>query len=410
MWNESGVKRIVAHQPLLLNVDWLALSVRFQEDEFNELGGGHYFIDYDGTNVWQHRRVIFNQYNEKVATLLYDPKQSIINRNAGLIEIANEWLYHGTSPDQILKHLRQWRVFNISGMSRVDLAVDFNPTVSQFDTICRLARDEVSVGGKQHGSLFWSKDKGDLIAERYQGVRIPHQQSWGHKTTQVKWKLYYKSKELADAMGGRWYAKPYILDCWRAADFDIKDVWRLEVSIKDANQLKWHGEPLSYEAIKHEAREIFCALYSERFTTRENQGHKDKSNDKRVEFLPVDHGGGIRCLKGEPVHRRNPSITLLRHLMASLDDEEILMDDDARECVLQHVVNIVEHADLGRYFYQCVGDDIYSWVEAQRVLADTVRQTHIVPRQKDLRSLMELQARRKWEPRKKEKHFRKAQK
>lgn len=389
-------------QHLLFNVDWLALSVRFYEDEFKDLPKGHFFVDYDGTNVWAKRRVVFNDYNEKVATLLYQPKSKVIARECGLLEVANEWLYHGQSPNQIIQYMNEWRPFGISGMSRVDLAVDFNPTDQQRETISQLAEGSVYVGGKRSGSSFWSVVNCDLLADIYQGRKICHCQSWGHKTTQVKWKLYYKSKELVDAFGGKMFAKPYILDCWQDAGLDKSDVWRLEVSIKAANQLDYNGTPISFADIRHDAVGIYRALYNHRFQLHKNEGHKDKSNDTSVPFLPIDNSGEVRTAKAKGTHRRNPAITLLRHLLVSLANEEILMDDTMREDVLEHICSIVQANGLMNYFAGMVGETLWDFVESRRILADTIRQQHVVPTETDLTSLMQRTAKTIWEPKKKE--------
>lgn len=384
-------------QPLLLNVDWLALSVKFLSNSFGSLLDGHFFIDYDGTNVWKYRRIIFNQYNEKVATLLYAPKSSVIASNAGLLEISNEWLYHGNSPDRIIEIIRHWRMFEISGMSRVDLAVDFVPTNRQYNVIKRLASGRAYVAGKRNGSSFWSVVNCHLLAEKYQGKKICHCQSWGHKTSQVKWKLYYKSKELVDAFGGKLFDKPYILDCWEEVGLDRSNVWRLEVSIKDANQINYDGKPITYEVLKRCPRQIFMALYTERFAVRMAEGHKDRTNDRLVQFLPVGRQTGVRCAKAKASNRRNPILTLLRHLISSLESEEVLLDDDTREYILAHVVALVEQHSFSEYFRVIAGENIYDWVESKRLLADEIRTTAKIPEKKNLRDIMERQARAVWE-------------
>lgn len=383
-------------QPLLLNVDWLALSVRFHADQFNDLREGYFFVDYDGTNVWAKRRIVFNEYSEKVCTLLYKPKSKVIPSNAGLLEISNEWLYHGKSPNDIIEIICEWRIFTITGMSRVDLAVDFTPTAQQLHRISQLATGKAYVGGKRSGSSFWSVVRCPLLADRYQGKKICHCQSWGHKTTQVKWKLYFKSKELADIYGGKMMAKPYILDCWEDAGLDRRDVWRLEVSIKDANQLMWRGQPLTYDELCQHPREIFQALYTERFDVRKNQGHADRTNDAAAPFLPVGKAGGIKCAKAKGTNRRNPTITLLRHLISSLDNEEILCHDDTRELLLDNVCKLVEQNELGNYFRVIVGENVYSWMDAQRLLAEEIKERHEIPEKKNLRDIMARQAAATW--------------
>lgn len=375
-------------QPLLLNVDWLALSVRFRVKEWRGLDPRYSFVDYDGTNVWHKRRIVYNQYAEKVATILYEPKSKIIDARAGLIEVANEWLYHGKSPGDIITELQGWRQFDIVGLSRADLCVDYNPTEVQREVAAQLSSGNYSVCGKRNDSQFNSISKSPMLADWVQGQRICHCQSWGHKTTSVKWKHYYKTKELLDDGGGRVMAKPYIVDCWQEAGLDVRDVWRLEVSMKHCNQLYFHGEPITYDVLHRHPIELYTALYTERFAIRENQGHADRSNDRLIDFLPIGKGHGIRVAPPAATTVRNGRITLLRHLVQSLESEEVLLDDASREDVLQHVVAIVERDGLQNYFRIMVGDDMYGWLEAERVKAYTMLETHSIPTQETIEDIM----------------------
>lgn len=383
-------------QPLLLNVDWLAVSVRFHIDEWLTLTADYFYVDMDGTNVWKYRRIVFNQYSEKVATILYKPKSKLIAENAALIEIANEWLYHGKSPMAIIADLRQWRPFAITGLSRVDLCVDFNPTPRQWHHIQALATGQDYIAGKRCGSAFWSVVRCGLLADKYQGMKIPHCQSWGHKTTAVKWKLYYKSKELADAFGGKVMAKPYILDCWDDAGLDRRDVWRLEVSISGGNGLEFRDEPITLDAIHKRPREIFAALYTRRFQVVRNEGHKDRTNDRRVNFLPIGACSSLRTSNPPAESHRSPSITLLRHLLDAIENEEILGSDTLREETLCSLERLIVAADLQHYFYKIVGEDFPTYCETCRLRAAALRDNAEKIERVPMAVIMERAAAAKW--------------
>ena len=359
------------NQPLLLNCDWLGLSVTYGTvEQWQAPPQGYTFVAMDGTNVWRKRMILFSPYAEKVATILYEPKSSIIDSRAALIEIANEWLYHGISVLKIIDLLNDCRPFVINGMSRLDLAVDFNPTESQWQTIQDLSNGKCYVSGKRSGSGFWSLNTNAQLAHRYMNMRIPHCISWGHKTTAVKWKLYYKSKELLDAYGGKSWSKPYIVDCWRDAGLAERDVWRLEVSMHACNQLDYNNGRLTWQAWREcRPQNLYAALYTTRFTVRENQGHADKSNDTERIFLPIYTGGEIRCARARSSQQRNGRITLLRHLVCSLDDHEVLLDEQSREDVLWHIQAIVERNGLEAYFSRMTGENVYEYVENQRIRA-----------------------------------------
>lgn len=356
---------------ILLNCDWLGVSVKFPQPErdFDNISG-HTWIEFDGTNIWRKRRILVNDRGEKVATVLYEPKSSLLDTRCGVVEISNEWLYHGIGPRRIIDMLSTAKPFSVSGINRLDLCVDFNPSIFQREVIYGLASSSMYVGGKRSGSSFWSIVHNDKLADAYQGQKIPHCQSWGHKTSNIRWKLYYKSKELLDDMGGKAFAKPYILDCWEEAKLDHKDVWRLEVSIHDCNQFVYGCNTLSWDVFYNcNPRVLFAGLYHDRFQVRRAEGHKDKTNDTRVDFLPINKGEHLRCSRYSTGRSRSGRITLLRHLIASCDDESVLLDDNSREDVLYMIVGIVERDGLQRYVERILDTDIYSWVETKRVQA-----------------------------------------
>lgn len=361
---------------LLLNCDWLGLSVQFPPNisDWAEIKN-HTWIDYDGTNVWCHRRVLVNDRGDKVATVLYEPKSSIINAGAGLIEVANEWLYHGPSPRRVINLLTDSRPFSITGINRLDLAVDFNPTDEQRAVIYGLADNSMYVSGKRSGSGFWSTIHTEKLADVYQNCKVPHCQSWGHKTSNIRWKLYYKSKELLDDMGGVTFAKPYILDCWREAELDHRDVWRLEVSIHNCNRFLYDNEPLTWDLYYNcNPRELYRSLYSSRFTVRKADGHKDRTNDTIVPFLPVAGGPEFQCRRPAGMRSHNGRVALIRNLIKSLEDMSVLLNDDARERVLWMIAEQVEADGLRTYFAAMVGKDLDTWIEDMRVMADEMRQ------------------------------------
>lgn len=370
-------------QPILLNNDWLAESITLSGEE-RKPPKGYKWVEYDGTNVWLRRRCLFNEYGDKVFTLLDKPKSSIIRPDAGLIEIANEWLYHGIGVRGVEKLLRYCVEYKCIGLSRVDLAMDFEPNKVQQDIIMGLSTGKYYVSGKRNRTQFCSingikpkpkeqnataetekqttKNNIDWLPQQYQGIEIPHCQSWGHKTTSVKWKLYYKSKELRDA-GGGWFDKPYIVDQWRVAKLDINNVWRLEVSIHNANQLLFDGEPVSRDIWYKNTVALAQALYTQRFMVRENNGHRDKTNDKVVYFLPIRNITPIRCKPSEGESQRNGRISLLRGLINSLSCESVANDEKTVKGVVEHVNSIIQRDGLQYYFRGMVGETVEEWAE-----------------------------------------------
>lgn len=353
-------------QRCLLNTDWMGLSLRI-DTPVKKAPRGYMWREYaNGTNVWQMRRILYTERGDKVCTLLSEPKSRIINPHAGLLEIENEWLYHGIGVRGIEDVLRECMIYKVTGMSRMDLAVDFVPTESQYETICALSDGSAYVQGKRCGSGFWSVSRDGWLPRQYAGQRIPHCISWGHKTSDVKWKCYYKSKELKDAVGGLGWDKPYIVDQWREAGFDVTNVWRLEVSIHNCNSVMYNGKPLTQDVWGNATVALMRDFYTSRFVVRKNQGHKDRSNDDIVEFLPIEGHGLVRCRTYDGEREHHGRITLLRKLVQSLDDEQVLLDGESREGVFEHISAIIRRDGLQNYFRGMVGDYFEVWRDKVR--------------------------------------------
>lgn len=354
---------------MLIFTDWLGLSLRIRED-VGSAPAGHCWRDYSCTNVWDKRKVLYTEDGQRVATLLYKPRSSIIESTASLLEIENEWLYHGLGADKILELVLQTVPLEVVGISRLDLCVDFCPTEKQAEIIEGLASGKYYVQGKRSGSLFWSTNNNKWLHSRWNGRRIPHCQSWGHKSSSIKWKLYYKTKELLDAAGGQFFDKPYIVDQWRLAGMDITNVWRLEVSITHCNQQEYKGQCLDYQCFRSWYDGIFSAYYASRFIVRKNEGHADRSNDKVIQFLDVAQGYRVvRNAEAKTLAERSPRITLLRRLVKSMEDEAVMLDDSTRENVFWLVESVVERDNLQNYFRMMVGRWLEDWIEETRCFA-----------------------------------------
>ena len=348
-------------QKILCSCDWLGLSLRLS-GEVKPIEG-HVWREYSATNVWNKRRILYTEDGDKVLTLLNEPRSAIIAKNAALLEIENEWLYHGGGYWRILDTLRSSVFFEVIGISRLDLCVDFVPTKSQSATIDNLYNGKYYVVGKRNGSNFWSRNKNPKLQADWLNREIPHNQSWGHKTSAIKWKLYYKSKELLDAMGGKFYDKPYIVDMWRINGLDTSNVWRLEVSLKHLNDYSIYGHPITLDWLEDNQLELFCQMYNQRFQIRKNQGHLDRSNDDEVEFLPIPKIMQTFQRNDPKSHRQhNGRITLLRHLVQSLDDEQVLLDAVSRNAVFDHIASILNRDNLHNYFLAITGQWFDEWV------------------------------------------------
>lgn len=344
----------MTEQTLLLNCDWLGLSMQLAGEP--QPLKGYQWREYTATNIWNKRRILWTEDGDRVLTLLSEPRSSIINSRAALCEIENEWLYHGGGYSRILDLLSQSVLYHITGISRVDLALDFCPTEAQKDIIIGLATGEYYVKGKANRVPWWGIPKGEKLHPMWRGKNIPYDQSWGHKTSSIKWKLYYKTKELLDAGGGKFMMKPYIIDRWRENGMDISNVWRVEVSLHKTNGYTLYGNRLDLDNLQRNFLELFLQLYDSRFKIRWNEGHVDRTNDKVVTFLPVRKIQYTMQIKPPSADRQhNGRITLLRHLVQSLDEEQVLLDMKSRNAVFDHIAQIIERDNLENYFFAMTG-------------------------------------------------------
>lgn len=351
--------------PVLLFVDWLGLTLRMKSEPLPI--EGYVWQEYSATNVWAKRRILYTCDGDKVLTLLSEPRSRLISSNSALLEVENQWLYHGGGVDMVLATLQRSVFFEVLGISRLDLCADFTPDAAQREIIEGLAAGRYYVQGKRNGSGFWSTNENPkvhpgmterrpFLAPEWVGRPIPHCQSWGHKTSDIKWKLYYKTKELLDAGGGKLMMKPYIVDQWRIGGLDTSNVWRLEVSLKHLNNLNAWQQRIDIETIRDFRGSIFTSLYNDRFTVRKNEGHLDRTNDKCVSFLSLDNiSKVISVAPAKRMAEHNGRITLLRHLLASLDDEHVLFDASSRQGVLEHIERIIKRDNLQNYFRAMVG-------------------------------------------------------
>lgn len=356
-----------------LSTDWLSLSIRLLDDVQRAPAHHRWEVYEGGTNVWQRRRVLFNEYGEKVLTLLSNPKSIMLEPSLALVEIANEWLYHGLGVRSILTKLRWCVPFEILGLSRLDLAADFNPNARMARQIVGLGKGALEVSNKQNGSGFWSINNQDWIPDVWKGKRCPHCISWGHKDSDVKWKLYYKSKELRDAAGGGYFDKPYIVDLWRESDMDINNVWRLEVSIKHCNKLLFDGKPLSLDAWGNNTLRLFEALYTSRFQISHTGTRAKGYRCEHIPFLPVNKVTAVKCRSYDGDRVSSARISLLRQLVKSVDEEEVRLDSPTLQDVLNTITGIVERDHLQRYFQGMTGKVYEEWRDEIRALVGDER-------------------------------------
>ena len=357
-------------QPIVTNIDWLSYSVNLIQTDAERLGGvlftpphGYILKYFDGgTNLYKHRAILFSQEGDKVLTLLWQPHSNIINPNSMFVEVANRLLYC----DMLYKvptlvDALHMNVF--TSLSRLDLATDFNPTAEQYNIIARLNDGTAYAQGKREGAQFHDYQQGKNIE------RVPRQLSWGSKASNIKWKLYNKTKEITeiDPKGRTWCNKPYIKNMWLQNGIDAnRDVWRLEVSIMSASTHQWRGEKLAWAITDPgEFTLLFYDLLATRFVIRANEGHDNKRYDHILDFLPIPTTEHYRLRRTDPQteqHHTDHAATL-RNLMKELDRPETQCNHTIANTLLHTLGSVISSAKLEAYFHRATGKTWDDWRE-----------------------------------------------
>lgn len=266
---------------MVVSVDWFSLSCEMKspwDGRALYLPPLWSYRDGGCTAVWQHRLLVFNPDGLKVATLLCCPRSHVIPAGSVLVEIANLWLYYDTfldTVDVILSCLP----LTVRGVNRVDLACDFEMDDSKWQILRELENGTAYVKALRRGVVWWTSNI---------DARSPHQLSWGGKESAFKWKLYNKYKELHE-LGENVCSKPYIEELWRACGMVVSRVWRLEVSITDANRLVLSDgrtvvAPLDWWVSR---ADIFASIYADKFVVKMRGRGKDRRSDPIVSFLDI---------------------------------------------------------------------------------------------------------------------------
>lgn len=348
----------------MTNLDWLSFSVNlvFKDGENEEnmvlCAPDCCKIQYlDGTNIYKRRAFVLSEAGEKIMTLLWEPHSKIIGKSSMFVEIANKWLYG--SLQWIFDFLWKVHPYSMQSLSRLDVCYDFNPNEHQARYIQNLGDNSIYVQGKREGSMFSNFENSGKIS------RKPRCISWGSKHSDVKWKLYNKTLEIFEEVDGkRWCSKPYIVNMWNEAGINKDNVWRLEVSVTSAGQFVWKEKRVTTgEAIKREwFEDFFQSMYGTRFVTRINEGHKDRSNDKRVWLLgKVD--GLYRMKKREPKSSREvvEMASLIRGMIKQLNDPVVWFHDELRNDLLNTTETAIICGRMGEYFYRTFGCTWEKW-------------------------------------------------
>lgn len=363
---------------LSINLDWVAFSVllipdplekdahSFKLRDISDLG--FKVLEYTGTNIYSRRAIVYSSDGQKLLTLLFQPHSRIIDYRSCLVEIANPLLYQrrfvfrGVTYSELLwvpELLQYLHPYQFQCLSRVDIAADFELTHYRARFVQLLSNDSVYLQRYRDGVSFheFTAFKGSMVK------RVPKQLSWGSKHSCIKWKTYNKSLEVFEWVKEgdklvRHCNKPYIVDQWIANGWNVENVWRLEVSITPLEKYRFRGRHLTFEHLNNAflVYDLYATLYSTKFITRLNQGHEDRSNDKRVWYLG-DLGEWEKLGLREPSEEKIvvAYVNGLRSAMQQIEKEEVRVNPTMLQLWIDTATKCVEIGKLQSYFLNTYG-------------------------------------------------------
>lgn len=333
------------------NIDWLQFSVHLKSSEPEIICPDGYHIELvQGNNIFEYRALVFDGKGEKVLTLLWKPYSAVLPSNLMTAQVNNSYLYmHGFGIEWAWKVLSEMVECTFNAIGRLDLCIDFqgNERITQF--ISHLNSNHYYVAGKHEGSAWWH--------DTTDGKKQLHCLTWGSQKTEIKVKVYHKSREQGVMDGNADNAsKPYIIHEWQKAGFDIRNVWRLEFSLTGCGQLRWAGKPITLQALCDEQwlLQVLCELYTNRFITRINQGRRKGHKNEDARVYMIDLPARASNLKWQDAKlEKTPSpaaVKLLRSLMKEVDNPAVMTSSRVFDYYADTITRVINDYSLEGYF------------------------------------------------------------
>ena len=348
-------------RPLCVNCDWLSFSMKIDPKADVVAPAGMRFELLPGTNIFKKRWILYDISGSKVMTFCCDPYSSVLRDDVATCQVSNPYLYE-PNPEWLEGLLYSFKRGTFHGMSRWDVCCDFCPTDGEFKTIRKLTSGSQYVSGKSEGSLFWHTEKYD--DKEY---RMAHCMSWGAAASQLKIKLYNKSLEI-NAKNPILCSKPYILSEWKEHLPNTDNVWRLEFSVTDVNQMAIGDKRIDMKdalSWNYLAR-FYAEVKAKRFIVRMNQGRRKghKNEDEVVPFLPFEMEG-ISIRKANAMSEREPLDelrALARHLWMHIVDKSVLMDDNRYNSIRSLLCDLAENPNVCSYLDSLCDGSFLGWM------------------------------------------------
>ena len=223
----------------VLSIDWLTIfCVYMGPDEWTPVESDKYAYKCEpfGTRCFSRLYRVRMANNEggwdEFAEVQATPYSSILPSYAIMVRFTNRTLY---LPEfwELADNFLQVNLFACNSISRIDICADFNDfaCISPRALIEGFAAKKYRHIGRGVGALYFSHGIGaerDAAGHPVKDYGVKYNGlSFGTHASDAHVYLYDKSEELR-TQGD----KPWIRDTWKNAGLDVRNVWRLEVSIK----------------------------------------------------------------------------------------------------------------------------------------------------------------------------------
>lgn len=167
-----------------------------------------------------HKSVILGKI--VVAHISWLPKRENIDERNASIKLANNVLYTNQW-HFILGDICNALGWQCKSITRIDLACDFNYLMHGLQPELFIRK---YIRNSNTGYIRCGSNKFSIIGEKMEQQTSFSYIRWGSRSSGVCTYLYNKSKELRETK-----YKPWIIERWRGAGLNVKNVWRLEFSI-----------------------------------------------------------------------------------------------------------------------------------------------------------------------------------
>lgn len=349
-----------------VNCDWLQYSVNLREQQPELICPDGYRLELcQGNNIFQYRAILFDARGAKYLTLLWKPYSKVLPANLMTVQVANEYLYLSAGKGVIWSFEDVQKIVDctFNAIGRIDVCCDFEGSENKNQSIKNLNSGHYYVQHKTEGSTWWHEVGGGVKSKKQL-----HCLTWGSSKSDIKVKLYHKSREQG-LVNGEQAEKPWIVEEWKLNGMDIHNVWRLEFSLSGAGQLRYKGNAIQLTNVANSEwlLNVFCELYHSRFVTRVNQARRSghHNNDARIYLFPMPKRvAGLKWADATGRYYDLPAaITLLRSMMRQVDNPAIMSARPTFEDYANTICNIIRDYHLEGYFrrtYEMDSDTYFS--------------------------------------------------